>query len=423
MNYKEFKKFYVRDKNLPEIKIIDENNDLVNIYKMEVPEQNLVNIYIKEDDCVLELGGRYGSVSCIINLKLKTKTNHVVVEPDERVWNALEINKKANNCDFHIVKGVVSKKKLGLTNINYWNNGYGSTAIEQDDTKIISYTLEEVKKKYNINFNALVVDCEGCLEAFLDENPTIYDDMRLIMYEKDCPEKCNYAKIQMNLEKNNFTPIILAHQNIWIKNDNKHKYNRLKREQIKKELKFIHITKNAGTSIEEAGIKHNIKWGKYHKEYGYWHTPFNKIDKKIQNKYDWFLVVRNPYARILSEFYCYWDGVHNFYTITKEYMNTYLIKKIQNINEEKNKCHYVEQYKYIKDATCKIHILYFEKIEEHFNNLMKEYNLEHIKLEKTNTKPDYIPYTIADFSDELIKLINKVYKKDFKLFGYEKIKR
>ena len=217
LNYKDFKKFYVRDKNLPEIKIIDENNKLVNIYKMEVPEQNLANIYINEDDCVLELGGRYGSVSCIINLKLKNKANHVVVEPDERVWEALETNKKANNCDFHIIKGFVSKKKLGLTNLNEWHNGYGSTAVEQEETKIASYTLEEVKKKYNLKFNVLVIDCEGCLETFFDENPTIYDDIRLIIYEEDYPDKCDYKKIQMNLEKNNFIPVLLAHQNIWIK--------------------------------------------------------------------------------------------------------------------------------------------------------------------------------------------------------------
>ena len=29
MNYKDFKKFYVRDKNLPEITIIDENNKCI----------------------------------------------------------------------------------------------------------------------------------------------------------------------------------------------------------------------------------------------------------------------------------------------------------------------------------------------------------------------------------------------------------
>jgi len=187
----------------------------------------------------------------------------------------------------------------------------------------------------------------------------------------------------------------------------------------KKELKFIHITKNAGTSIENSAIKHHIYWGRFHKEYGYWHIPFIKIDKSIRDKYDWFVVVRNPYTRILSEYYCKWGGVGMFY-MSVEYMNTYLIRKIKNIKEEVNKCHYVEQYKYIDD-TSKIYIIHFENLENEFNDLMKKYKLEYIKLEKSNTKPFDAPYKVSDFSNELINLINEVYDKDFKLFGYEKI--
>ena len=186
-----------------------------------------------------------------------------------------------------------------------------------------------------------------------------------------------------------------------------------------KELKFIHITKTAGTSIENAGIKQNIKWGRFHKEYGFWHIPFIKIDKQIRDKYDWFLIVRNPYTRILSEYYCKWGGVSNFY-MTVTYMNGYLIRKIKNRSEEFPKCHYVEQYKYVDD-TSKIHILRFENLEKEFYDLMKMYNLENVILEKTNSKPASAPYTVNDFSNELIDLINDVYDKDFKLFGYDKI--
>ena len=39
--------------------------------------------------------------------------------------------------------------------------------------------------------------------------------------------------------------------------------NKLKENMENKELKFIHIPKNAGTSIEELGKKLNLKWGKY----------------------------------------------------------------------------------------------------------------------------------------------------------------
>ena len=92
--------------------IQDQHGNPINTAYFEKPEQDLANQYIKEDDVVLELGARYGSVSCVINSKLKCKTNQVVVEPDVRVWDALERNKVVNGCGFHIVKGFVSPKKL-----------------------------------------------------------------------------------------------------------------------------------------------------------------------------------------------------------------------------------------------------------------------------------------------------------------------
>ena len=199
------------------MEILDENNKIVDIKKMERDEQELAKTYIKENDVVLELGARYGSVSCIINSKLNNKNNQVVVEPDNRVWDALEKNKKNNKCSFNIVKGFISKKKLDLTNLNSWYGGYGSTFIENNNTKIPSYTLEEVTKKYNLNFNVLVADCEGFLEVFFDENPNFYDNLRLIIFEADHSDKCDYNKIRNKLKEKKYTSLREGFQNVYIK--------------------------------------------------------------------------------------------------------------------------------------------------------------------------------------------------------------
>ena len=94
---------------------------------------------------------------------------------------------------FNIVKGFISEK-MDLSNIESYHGGYGSTFIYNENSKIPSYTLDEIKKKYNLKFNVLVADCEGCLEVFFDENPTFINDLRLIMFEADYPDKCNYEK-------------------------------------------------------------------------------------------------------------------------------------------------------------------------------------------------------------------------------------
>jgi hypothetical protein len=121
------------------MEIYDQYGKRINTAVLEVSEQQLARRYINSTDVVLELGARYGSVSCIINSKLACKTNQVVVEPDERVWGALERNKAVNHCEFHIVKGFISSKKLELTNLDCYYGGYGSTAVEVTESSIPSF--------------------------------------------------------------------------------------------------------------------------------------------------------------------------------------------------------------------------------------------------------------------------------------------
>jgi len=222
-SYKEY--VSIRENDLLSIKgtfngrmmdIQDEKGQIVNIFRVETTEQDLARKFIESGDCVFELGGRYGSVSCIINSKLACKTNHVVVEPDVRVQGALERNKIVNDCEFHIVKGFVSEKKFNLTEIDSYD-GYGATSVEDKTSTIPSYTLSEIKNTYNLKFNVLVADCEGFLEIFFDENPDFYDDLRLIIFEADYPNKCNYEKIRNTLRNKGFTMLLEEHQNVWIK--------------------------------------------------------------------------------------------------------------------------------------------------------------------------------------------------------------
>lgn len=199
------------------MKIYDEKDRLVDTEKLEKPEQELAKRYINKDDIVLELGARYGSVSCIINSKLSDKKNHVCVEPDSRVWNVLEKNKILNHCEFNIVNGFIGKHKMSLTNLDVYYGGYASTFIYDETSNIPLYSLNEIKDKYNLKFNVLVADCEGYLEVFLDENPQLYEELRLILFEEDYPEKCNYKKIRDSLIKHGFKADLVGHQNVYIK--------------------------------------------------------------------------------------------------------------------------------------------------------------------------------------------------------------
>jgi len=198
-----------------------------------------------------------------------------------------------------------------------------------------------------------------------------------------------------------------------------------------KNLKFIHITKTGGTSIEEWGKRRGFAWGRQHTDYGawckdspgkgIWHSFFPLQASWLRLSYDWFLIVRNPYDRILSEAYCPFAGrdrpkrVENT-DIAKQQFNAYIQRKIN--ARFKYGDHYSEQHLYMAPG---VHVLHFENLKVEFGLLMTKYQLPnvldvHINRTAGTKEPKF---AVDDFSQDTLCLINQVYKKDFSLFGYQ----
>ena len=194
-------------------------------------------------------------------------------------------------------------------------------------------------------------------------------------------------------------------------------------KRFKKELKFTHITKTGGTSIEKLGLNNNIRWGLHHGEYKNHHKPLNEQKKELVEKYDWFMVVRNPYDRIISELHCKWGNrkKNEILNKSKEEINQYIrdciiYRDINNKNKYYCYGHYKEQYKYLYDN---INIIKFENLKEEFDLLMVKYNID-LKLESHLNKNNKM-FTVNDLDKHTIDIINHVYNKDFELFNYKKI--
>jgi FkbM family methyltransferase len=196
----------------PKLVLRNENGTVIDTSNAEYPEQVLTYTYLDEDACVLELGARYGSVSCIINKKLTDKKNQVSVEPDSTVWSALENNISINNCEITLHKGFVSSRKLDLHPM-----GYASSAVESSNTDIPSVSVKGLEIAHSLKFDTVVADCEGFLETFFDENPFLYQQLHTVIFEADFPNKCNYAKIRNALKENGFREIIHGFQNVYKK--------------------------------------------------------------------------------------------------------------------------------------------------------------------------------------------------------------
>lgn len=164
------------------MEFFDETDTKIEIGSWELLEQEQAQTHIPPEAVVLELGARYGLVSCLISKQLSNSLNLVSVEPDESVWDALENNMLRNNCKFNIVKGTISNNKLSLNKSNL-------TTYNNNSSVIPNYTLDEIQRQYNLTFDTLIGDCEGCLQQFFDENPTLYDQLNLIIIEHDNPER------------------------------------------------------------------------------------------------------------------------------------------------------------------------------------------------------------------------------------------
>jgi FkbM family methyltransferase len=188
----------------------DEYFNPIDVLKYETIEQLDSFIFINSNDIVLELGGRYGTVSTVINNILSNKKNHVVVEPDSNVIDVLKLNKNIHNCDFQIYKGIISQsegKKL-------IHSGYGSHIASEHDVlndlsiePIESITYQEFKHRYPYNFNVLVVDCEGGFEDFMKTLGNEIQNYNKVLLERDYNTTCNYDFIENILIQNGFTKI------------------------------------------------------------------------------------------------------------------------------------------------------------------------------------------------------------------------
>jgi hypothetical protein len=194
---------------------------------------------------------------------------------------------------------------------------------------------------------------------------------------------------------------------------------------------FIHIPKNAGTSIEfYLSKKHNILLNEK-SLYMFTEQNITDFDNKISlqhqtlstyikykddfninfNNIFIFCVVRNPYTRLISDLFFY-NLITNKSTQNEVY--NVIISYLINDNLDN---HNIPQYKFITDENNKIYnnvnIFKFENLKEDMikNNFTDFDTNENIG--KYNKEP------FLFLNNDSIQAINKHYETDFIYFNYE----
>lgn len=230
-------------------------------------------------------------------------------------------------------------------------------------------------------------------------------------------------------------------------------------------LIFVHIPKNGGTAIEQAGQASGVWWPR--KWLSFWHglrMPDGSVCEKYHippqylkelNDFDYdvfdvpgtFCVTRHPYDRAVSEYKymlsaswgrsmseMYNTGLYDKLPCTAEGLNHFLTKALQNALGGKrfqHDCHMLPQSDFVwgKDGKqwCR-HILRAEDMESGFNALMKKFRYpvrlneitRNSKGKINNSSGACQGLSTQDLSWSTRRLLDALYKPDFQLLNYSR---
>ncbi len=166
----------------------------------ELPEQKMVVRYLRGQEKVLEIGGNIGRNSLVIASILENSNNLVTLESDVNISKQLSENRDLNNMKFYIESSALSQRKLIQKD---WETKPSET-LEPNFKWVNTIRLEQLKTKYNIKFDTLVLDCEGAFYYILMDMPEILDNINLIIMENDYHILEQKKYVDNILTKNNF---------------------------------------------------------------------------------------------------------------------------------------------------------------------------------------------------------------------------
>ena len=166
----------------------------------ELPEQRMAVRYLKGNERVLEIGGNIGRNSLIIASLLENSRNLVTLESDIHVAEQLKENRNMNGLHLHVECSALSKRKLMQ---NGWDTIPGNI-LQPGYSWVNTITYSNLKKKYMLAFDTLILDCEGAFYYILMDMPEVLSGVKLIIMENDYKVLEHKHYVDDVLRENNF---------------------------------------------------------------------------------------------------------------------------------------------------------------------------------------------------------------------------
>ena len=177
----------------------------------EYPEQLMASMFLSPSARVLELGSNIGRNTLLIASILDDDTNLVTLETIPSTVTVLEKNKKDNGFGFHIVNAALSARPL-IQPMGGWDSRpMLDEPIHHTDIIPSIVSFDELQKRFDIEFDTLIIDCEGAFYYILQDFPTMLDKIRLVIMENDYKDITHKHYVDRCLNAKGFQRVYVCH--------------------------------------------------------------------------------------------------------------------------------------------------------------------------------------------------------------------
>ena len=183
---------------------------------IEVDEWIMVDALVTPMHSVIEFGARFGTTSCRLASATGNSGRVVAVEPDKAAQPYLIQTREANRCNFHAAFGIISDHKQYLLP---GSSGYNTLTIDADKVpkaeqkamvEVPSINFHDIEARIGAKFDAVLIDCEGCIEAVYKTG--LLGQARLVLIEHDGGSSpVHYGEWSKKLRALGFERVWLAH--------------------------------------------------------------------------------------------------------------------------------------------------------------------------------------------------------------------
>ena len=168
----------------------------------EKGERQIIQKYLPNGEPVIELGASIGVVSCVVNRKLISPGQHVVVEASSELIPTLTKNRDINGCQFTIIEAAIA---YGSDSVTFFSNGLslvGSIYGEGHTMEVPAKTLQSIAEEAGFRHFTLICDIEGSEIGLLEhEMDFIREHVGVILMETHDETPYGDDGVKLVLEK------------------------------------------------------------------------------------------------------------------------------------------------------------------------------------------------------------------------------